>query len=108
MVNVAGMLKPCLAFGVGVHSAPKGAVAPTQEGVLRFDMVGVEVCRIQPLLGLRVFAMGRFVLRPFASGLAPGAPWCLRTCSRSSEQQRQECQVDELQAGIEPALAVLR
>ncbi len=33
---------------------------------------------------------------------------CLRTCSRSSEQQRQECQVDELQAGIEPALAVLR
>ena len=32
----------------------------------------------------------------------------LRTCSRSSEQQRQECQVDELQAGIEPALAVFR
>lgn len=31
----------------------------------------------------------------------------LRTCSRSFEQQRQECQVDELQAGVELALAVL-
>ncbi|AXM13265.1 hypothetical protein BRL93_01015 [Xanthomonas oryzae pv. oryzae] len=31
----------------------------------------------------------------------------LRTCSRSPEQQCQERQVDELQAGIEPSLAVL-
>ncbi len=40
--------------------------------------------------------------------------WCvarcaqmLRTCSRSPEQQCQERQMDELQAGIEPSLAVL-
>ena len=31
----------------------------------------------------------------------------LRTCSKSPEQKAQECQVDELQAGVEPALAVL-
>ncbi|RBE98841.1 hypothetical protein BRM91_05600 [Xanthomonas oryzae pv. oryzae] len=31
----------------------------------------------------------------------------LRACSRSPEQQCQERQVDELQAGIEPSLAVL-
>ncbi len=34
-------------------------------------------------------------------------PTALRTCSRSPEQQCQERQVDELQAGIEPSLAVL-
>ncbi len=31
----------------------------------------------------------------------------LRTCLRSSTQQSQECQVDELQAGVEQPLAVL-
>lgn len=31
----------------------------------------------------------------------------LRTCLRSSTQQSQECQVDELQAGVERPLAVL-
>lgn len=30
----------------------------------------------------------------------------LRTCSRSPEQHRQERQVDELQAGVEPSFAV--
>lgn len=35
------------------------------------------------------------------------APLGLRTCSRSSEQQSQESQVDELQAGVELSLAVL-
>ena len=33
--------------------------------------------------------------------------YVLRACSRSSEQHRQECQVNELQAGVEPSLAVL-
>lgn len=37
--------------------------------------------------------------------VAPGL--ALRTCSQSFEQQRQKCQVDELQAGVDPALAVL-
>ena len=31
----------------------------------------------------------------------------LRACSKSFEQQRQECQMNELQAGVEQALAVL-
>lgn len=31
----------------------------------------------------------------------------LRACSKSFEQEHQECQVDELQAGVEPSLAVL-
>ena len=31
----------------------------------------------------------------------------LRTCSKSPEQKAQECQVDELQAGVEQPLAVL-
>ena len=31
----------------------------------------------------------------------------LRACSKSSEQKRQECEMDELQARIELALAVL-
>ena len=30
----------------------------------------------------------------------------VRTCSKSSEQKSQECQVDELQTGVEPALTV--
>ena len=34
-------------------------------------------------------------------------PCFLRTCSRSSEYQAQECEMDELQAGIEQSLAVL-
>ena len=39
MVNVAGTLKPCLAFGVGVRSAPKGAVAPTQGGGVQHRII---------------------------------------------------------------------
>jgi H+-translocating NAD(P) transhydrogenase subunit beta len=31
----------------------------------------------------------------------------VRTCSRSSEQHREEGQVNELQAGVEPSLAIL-
>ena len=37
----------------------------------------------------------------------PHASFELRTCSKSFEQECQKCQVDKLQAGIEPALAVL-
>ncbi|WP_425528559.1 IS701 family transposase [Xanthomonas oryzae] len=41
------------------------------------------------------------------TNLRPCRQPALRTCSRSPEQQCQERQMDELQAGIEPSLAVL-
>lgn len=46
---------------------------------MRFDMVGMDVGRIQVLHGLRMFAMRGFVLGTFTPGLG-----CLRTFSMSN------------------------
>ncbi|NRT54743.1 putative NAD/FAD-dependent oxidoreductase, partial [Leptothrix sp. C29] len=50
---------------------------------------------------------GDYVLGRIRAGILEQVCIDLRACSRSPEEQGQKGEMDELQAGVEPALAVL-
>ena len=83
LVNVESALQSCFALGAGrfvvsVGTSPKGAVTSAQGSILRFDMIGVDIARIQILRGFRMLPMRGFVFGTFASRLALLRPFVLQ------------------------------
>ena len=78
------------------------------------DEQPVFVDQIQPAQLRRELAateeyafQGRVLELLYGSAQVAADVVAVRTCLRSPEQQSQKSQVDELQAGVEPSLAVL-
>ena len=76
LVNVESALQSCFALGAGRFVVSVGTSA--QGSILRFDMIGVDVARIQILHGFRMLPMRGFVFGTFASRLALLRPFVLQ------------------------------